>query len=187
VRDAFVVAGDCPVPMGRFSDSLALLTAMERVGHRLERIGIAGYPDGHPFIGEPELLRFLTRKAPFATYIVSQLCFDSQLVAAWLARVRATGVTLPVFVGIEGVVDRYRLLRIATAIGVGESSRFLRKHRGRMARLLLPRGYRPDGQMVELGAATAVDGLHIYSFNNLRETERWRQRMLARLQHLRAA
>jgi methylenetetrahydrofolate reductase (NADPH) len=182
VRDAFVVAGDCPVPMGRFADSLALLRAMERVGHRLERIGVAGYPGGHPFVAEAELLRFLTSKAPLATYIVSQLCFDSRVAAAWLPRVRAAGVILPVLLGVAGVVDRYRLLRIATKIGVGESSRFLRKHRGRMARLVLPRRYRPDRQVLELGAAMVMDGLHIYTFNNLRETELWRQRMLARIQ-----
>jgi methylenetetrahydrofolate reductase (NADPH) len=97
VRDAFVIAGDCPVPRGRFADSLAMLTAMSRRTNSLERIGIAGYPDGHPLLPEAPLARALTGKAPFATYLVSQLCFDPAAVANWVSRLRAAGVTLPVY------------------------------------------------------------------------------------------
>lgn len=185
VREAFVVAGDCPEPRGRFTDSVDLLTAMEQVGHGLERIGIAGYPDGHPFIRDSELTRALAAKARFASYVVTQLCFDPAAVSAWVGRLRAEGLVIPVYLGVAGVVDRRRLLRTAARIGVGASARFLRKHRRPVLRLMLPRGYRPDGLIreltLELTSPHRADGLHVYTFNNLRATEAWRQRLLAEL------
>lgn len=179
VREAFVIAGDRATAIGPYHDAFTLLTAMSHVGHGLERIGIAGYPGRHPFISESALARALADKAPFATHLVSQLCFDPTTIGAWIDRVRASGVDLPIHLGIAGVVDRRRLLRIATKIGVGESARFLRKHRRPMLRLALPHTYRPD-RMVREPAPAGVDGLHIYTFNNVRATEQWRQRMLSR-------
>lgn len=186
VRDAFVVAGDCVTPQGPYHDSLALLTTMNQLGHGLDSIGIAGYPDGHPFISDTRLMQALADKAPLSTYLVSQLCFDRLAISAWVDRIRRAGVQLTVYVGIAGAVDRRRLLRIAARIGVGESTRFLRRHRGAVKRLALPSGYRPD-QLVQdlaadLSAARRLDGLHVYTFNNLRATERRRQRLLSRLE-----
>lgn len=179
VRDAFVVAGDRPVPAGQFPDTLTLLTAMKQISHRIERIGIAGYPDGHPFVSDAELTRVLMAKAPYANYLVSQLCFDHRTIATWVARLRAACITLPVYVGVAGVVDRRRLLRIATKIGAGTSARFLREHRRPLLRLAGPKRYRPDRQVAELADSLDLDGLHFYTFNALRATEQARQRLLA--------
>src|SRR6266540_4247774 len=47
VRDVFVIAGDDRRPAGDFECAYDLLSAMENVGHRFERVGIACYPEGH--------------------------------------------------------------------------------------------------------------------------------------------
>src|SRR5438094_9785834 len=73
-------------------------------------------------------------KEPFATYIVSQLCLDAGVIAWWIGAVRARGVRLPIHIGIPGPIASTRLLRIATRIGVGESTRFVRGHGGLLAR-----------------------------------------------------
>ncbi|MPZ94276.1 MAG: 5,10-methylenetetrahydrofolate reductase [Propionibacteriales bacterium] len=187
VREAFVVAGDLAEPVGPHRDAFALLSMMHRLGHGLDRVGIAGYPAGHPYLSDAQLRRAMSDKAAFATYLVSQLCFDPALVSAWVEDVRGNGVRLPVHVGIAGVVDRRRLLRIATRIGVGESARFLRKHRAPMSHLVLPGGYRPDRLLRGLAPDLAtperrVVGLHVYTFNDLRATESWRRQALARLE-----
>lgn len=185
VREAFVVAGDLAVPVGPYLDSLALLRAMNELGHGLEQVGIAGYPDGHPFLSAATMTQALCDKVSLSTYLVSQLCFDPDVVSGWIGEVRRRGVRLPIHIGIAGVVDRRRLLRIATRIGVGQSARFLREHHGPMMRMVLPGGYRPDRLIRALASDLAspelwVDGLHVYTLNDVRATEQWRRRALAR-------
>jgi methylenetetrahydrofolate reductase (NADPH) len=183
VREAFVVAGDSTEPAGVFSDSLALLRAMSGMSHALTELGIAGYPESHPLMSDDQAARALLDKAVFATYIVSQVCFDADAVAGWIARVRKLGVHLPILVGIPGIVERRRLLRIAATIGVGESMGHLRKHWSWAARLIVPGAYNPDRLIDGLRASVVdpdagIDGLHVYTFNALAKTERWRQAKL---------
>lgn len=186
VHEILAIGGDVDEPQGRFAGAAELLTAMADLGHGLDAIGIAGYPESHPFISDEQTIRAMFDKAPFADYIVSQLCFEPAVVAAWIEAVRARGVDLPIHVGIPGAVSRARLLRISTRIGVGESARFLRRHGGLLGRLLLRGSYGPGALIDGLGPYLArpeskVAGFHIYTFNELEKTERWRQETLRRL------
>jgi methylenetetrahydrofolate reductase (NADPH) len=186
VRDALVIAGDVEQPVGEFTGALDVLAAMNRVGHSFDEIGIAGYPETHPFMSDEMTLRVMLDKAPLATYAVTQVCFDPLVIARWITRVRERGLDLPVYVGIPGAVARSRLLRISTKIGVGESTRFLRKHGNVLARLLLRRSYNPTTLIhaltLHLGVhGGSVGGFHIYTFNEVRETEAWRQETLQRV------
>jgi methylenetetrahydrofolate reductase (NADPH) len=186
VGDVFVIAGDVREPAGPFGGALDLLAAMAELGHRLDQVGIAGYPERHPFIHDDITIQAMWDKRRFATYIVSQLCFHPRVVAAWVHRVRRRGVDLPIHVGVPGPVDAARLLRISTRIGIGESARFARRHTGWLPQLLRVGGYRP-GRLVDGLAASLADpasrvaGLHLYTFNEVARTERWRQETLGRL------
>lgn len=186
IREAFVIAGDVKEPAGRFQGALDLLTAMAEADRRLERVGIAGYPQSHPFIDDDVTIQSMWDKRRFANYIVSQICFRPRVVAGWVQRVRRRGVDLPIHAGVPGPVDASRLLRISTRVGIGESARFARRHTGWLPQLLRAGGYRP-GRLVDGLAASLADpgsrvaGLHLYTFNEVKRTERWRQEMLARL------
>jgi methylenetetrahydrofolate reductase (NADPH) len=186
VGEVFVIAGDVREPAGPFGGALDLLAAMAELGHRLDQVGIAGYPERHPFIHDDITIQAMWDKRRFATYIVSQLCFHPRVVAAWVHRVRRRGVDLPIHVGVPGPVDAARLLRISTRIGIGESARFARRHTGWLPQLLRVGGYRP-GRLVDGLAASLADpasrvaGLHLYTFNEVARTERWRQETLGRL------
>lgn len=186
IRDVFVIAGDVKEPAGRFEGALDLLAAMAELGHRLEQVGIAGYPESHPFIDDDITIQSMWDKRRFATYIVSQICFRPKVVAGWVRRVRRRGVDLPVHVGVPGPLDAVRLLRISSRIGVGESARFARRHASWLPQLLRGGGYHPD-QLVEGLAESLADptdrvtGFHLYTFNEVSRTERWRQQKLARL------
>lgn len=185
VRDVLAIGGDVDEP-GAFPSTHKLLVAIGELGYQFDEVGIAGYPESHPFISDEATIRAMFEKAPFARYIVSQLCLDPRVIAGWMARVRARGIDLPITVGIPGVIPRGKLLRISARIGVGESARFVRKHGNMLARLFL-RGRVGPGYIVDGLTSTEIAGLHIYTFNELRETERWRQETLERLGHVAAA
>jgi methylenetetrahydrofolate reductase (NADPH) len=75
---------------------------------------------------------------------------------------------------------------VSAKIGLGDSVRFLRKHASRVGRLLVPGAFSPDGLLRDLAAALGdpegkVAGLHVFTFNELEATERWRRERLERL------
>jgi methylenetetrahydrofolate reductase (NADPH) len=185
VRSAFVIAGDAREPAGEFPDSVSLLEAMMRVGHALDDIGVSGYPESHSFIDDDMTIQAMWDKRRIATYIVSNLCFDPRVVKRWVGRVRRRKVELPVYIGMAGIADPAKLLRISTRIGVVDSARFLRGHSNWFLRMMQPGGYSPErfvrGLLPDLAAPERrVAGLHVFTFNEIEPTERWRQAMLAR-------
>ncbi len=188
IRQVFVVGGDSAQP-GDFPDGLSLLRAMAELGHPFTEIGIPGYPQGHPTIPEDRLLAGLADKQPFATSMTTQLCFDAGALRRWLLARRAAGITLPLVLGIAGVAELHRLIEISARIGVRDSRRFVSKNSALIGRFLRPGGYRPDGLLAALvpllvDPIADVQGVHLYTFNQVETTEEWRQAYLAGLAEL---
>ena len=185
IRNAFVVAGDVDEPAGEFEGAAGLLRAMSEIGHDLDDVGITGYPESHPKISDEMTIQAMYEKAPYATYIISQICFDPEVTSDWARRVWLRGVKLPIRIGMPGYVNRQKLVRISTNIGLGESARFLNRQRNWLLKLLLPGGYSPDRLIEGLKPGFAdpesnIRGLHIYTFNEVKTTEAWRREMLER-------
>jgi methylenetetrahydrofolate reductase (NADPH) len=185
VRELFVPAGDTDEPAGEFEGALELLEAMGSRRAEFTEIDITGYPESHHLISDEETIRAMFAKAPMATHIISQICFDAQTILDWIAQVRARGTDLPVWIGMPGHVDHAKLMRITMKIGLGESARFLRHHGNWMSRLLTRR-FKPDRLLRELTPAVAdpalgVAGFHLYTFNEVARTERWRRSTLEQL------
>jgi methylenetetrahydrofolate reductase (NADPH) len=87
---------------------------------------------------------------------------------------------------VTGPVDRAKLLSMAGKIGVGESTKFLMKHKRTFARLAAPGGFTGERFLEQcapaFGARDArVVGLHLFTFNQVAETEAWRKDWLRRL------
>jgi methylenetetrahydrofolate reductase (NADPH) len=190
IDDVFVPAGDADPPAGPWDAALPALAALSAVNQRLQaagsvgiaQVGITGYPESHPSIDDDVTVQAMWDKRSHATYIVSNLCFDPGAVSGWVKRVRRRGVTLPVTMGMAGPVERTKLLTMATKVGVGQSTRFLTQHASWFARLAAP-GYSPERLLSRVardvgGAQYGVTGLHIFTFNQVAETEAWRQRLL---------
>jgi methylenetetrahydrofolate reductase (NADPH) len=185
VEDVFVPAGDADPPVGPYDAALGVLTVLSDLGRPFPRVGITGYPESHPAIDDDVTVQAMWDKRLHATYIVSNLCFDPRAIARWVARVRRRRVTLPVYVGLAGPVERAKLLAMATKIGVGDSTRFLTQHPSWFARFALPGGYTPETLLRRTvralrGPPAGVEGLHVFTFNQVEQTERWRQENLAR-------
>ncbi len=184
VDRAFIVGGDAK-DHGRYPDGLSLLREMTEIGHRFAEIGIPCYPQGHPFISDERLLASLQEKARYASYMTTQLCFDPAAIGSWLATRRLEGILLPVQVGVPGVTEPYRLLAISARIGVADTHRFLTKNIRFVARLVRSGGFfRPDALLESLAPYIAdrgagITALHLYTFNAVRATERWRRHYLA--------
>jgi methylenetetrahydrofolate reductase (NADPH) len=186
VRELFVPAGDAPEPAGEFDSAAALLNAMADLREGFARIGITGYPESHHLISDDLTIASMFEKASMATDIISQICFDADAIARWIANVRARGTTLPIWIGVPGVIDYAKLVRISLRIGLGESTRFLRAHRAWMSRLIT-RQFKPNGLVRDLTPVVAdpaanVAGFHLYTFNEVERTERWRRQLVARLE-----
>jgi methylenetetrahydrofolate reductase (NADPH) len=185
IRELFVPAGDTQEP-GAFHGAAELLTAMGPLRAEFDEIGITGYPESHHLISDEETIQAMFAKAPMATCIISQICFDAGVIAAWIAEVRRRGTALPIWIGLPGTVDYAKLVRISMKIGLGESARFLRRHSNWMSRLMT-RQFKPDPLMSGLAPTLAdpaanVAGFHLYTFNEVARTERWRREALERLE-----
>ncbi|HUZ39503.1 MAG TPA: methylenetetrahydrofolate reductase [Streptosporangiaceae bacterium] len=186
VDDVFVPAGDADPPVGRFDSALPLLERLTEMGSPFARTGITGYPESHPRIGDDVTIQAMWDKRRHASYIVSNLCFDPATLRRWITRVRDRGVTLPLYAGLAGPVERARLLRMAAKAGAAESARFLAGHTEWFLRLGTPGGYSPERLLGRLGPALSspaanVEGLHLFTFNQVQQTEQWRRALLARL------
>src|SRR5215210_2887786 len=184
VRELFVPAGDATEP-GQYHGAAELLAAMGDARTQFERIGITGYPESHHLISDEETIRAMFAKAEMATDIISQLCFDPATIGWWIGAVRARGTRLPIWIGMPGCVDYRKLVRITMKNGMGESTRFLRHNRNVLARVLT-RQFKPDRLLEGLARVTTdpdanVGGFHLYTFNEVAKTERWRRRALDRL------
>ncbi|MFJ8361160.1 5,10-methylenetetrahydrofolate reductase [Streptomyces sp. NPDC093984] len=186
VDDVFVPAGDADPPAGTYDGALPVLRRLSELGRPFAHTGITGYPESHPLIHDDITIQAMWDKRAHATYIVSNLCFDPRLLGDWIARIRRRDVTLPVYVGVAGPVQRAKLLSMATRIGVGESTRFLTRHPSWFLRFATPGGYAPERLLTRaaetLTAPSAgVAGLHLFTFNQIAETESWRRALLDRL------
>jgi methylenetetrahydrofolate reductase (NADPH) len=185
VDDVFVPGGDATHPAGPFDGALPLLERLASMGSPFSKIGITGYPESHPKIHDDITIQAMWDKRKYATYIVSNVCFDAAQLARWIQRIRARGVTLPLYVGLAGPAERTRLLRMAAVAGASESARFISRHPGWILRFWVPGGYSPDRLLERAAAvltapASGVAGLHLFTFNQLQPSERWRRAALER-------
>ncbi|MCW2665914.1 MAG: 5,10-methylenetetrahydrofolate reductase [Frankiales bacterium] len=185
ITRVFVPGGDAE-PAGDYADALSLLEDLTALGRPFAQVGITGYPESHPTINDDLTVQAMWDKRRYATHVVSNLTFDPTVIRGWVQRMRGRGITMPLLLGLPGPVERTKLLGMATKIGVGESTRFLAKNKGLFARLAAPGGFTGERFLEQCAPALAppealVEGLHVFTFNQIAETETWRTDLLARL------
>lgn len=187
VEELFVPGGARDEPIGEFESAYELLVALEELGYSFEEVGITGYPTGHESIDDATLIEATKQKAPHATYITTQLTFDSAAILEWMAATRDRGIELPVEVGVPGVVNYRRLMGLSRKWGAAQPLRFVRKTMGifgLLRRLIGSWGtYRPDEIVADL-APHCIDGQYdfrrarFHTLNQIADTDRWRREQL---------
>ena len=98
---------------------------------------------------------------------------------------RERGTLLPIWIGVPGA---WRPASCSESrCGSGWDSRaFPRGQRGMLRRFLGPRTYTPTELLVALAPtfadpAARVGGIHVYTFNEIEQTETWRRQLVDRL------
>ena len=112
----FCVAGDAEEPAGPYEGAHEFLRDLFAHDHGLSTVGVTAYPDGHALIS-PEIChealhtkQALLDEAGLDGWASTQMCFDTDLIVRWLTKEREAGLTLPIHLGVPGVVDKSKLM-----------------------------------------------------------------------------
>lgn len=181
VDEVLAIAGDRDRPAGPFQSSLQLIESGAFERHGIARIGLAGYPEGHPKISTRELDNALRLKlarahlAGLAPAIVTQFAFDAQPILDWIRRIRGEGIAAPLRVGLAGPASIGTLTKYALRCGIGNSLRMLMGRQASVARLLTESGPEPViGDLARAdGAGLGISGLHFFNFGGIVRTGTW--------------
>jgi methylenetetrahydrofolate reductase (NADPH) len=177
VDSVLVIAGDRG-ECGPFRRAIDAIDSGLLRRRGIRTVGIAGYPQGHPRIGDEELDRALAEKIAAAeaigliVEIVTQFCFDAQAVLDFIARLRAFGFDHRLRIGLVGPTSLAALLRYASRCGVRASAQALARRAGLMRQMFALTT--PD-DLVRTLAEAAPAGIvpHFFSFGGIAATNRW--------------
>lgn len=183
----FLVGGDADPPAA-YSAAVDFLRDLLDNGPELHTIGVTSYPDGHSAISDQLLHEALRAKqevlneAGITGYASTQMCFDPAKIISWLNSERESGFTLPIHLGIAGVIDRAKLMTMGARLGIGTSLSYLKKNRKAISKLMTQTHYDPNDLLEPVSPDLRrlnVEGIHCFTFNQVAATDEWRQSNLA--------
>ncbi len=185
VRQALLLAGGVPQPVGEFATSMQLLET--GLFGDFDRLHVAGHPEGNKDIdpdGSDRMVMEAARwKQAFAERtgatmaMATQFCFEAGPVIAWADRLAEAGIRLPIHIGVAGPAKLQTLLKFAIACGVGPSLRVLQKRAKDVTKLLLP--FEPDAFIAELAAhkaanpAFGIEAVHFFPLGGIKTNATW--------------
>lgn len=185
VNQGLLLAGGVTTPVGDFATSMQLLESGAFTG--FDRLHVAGHPEGNKDIdpdGSDKMVMEAARwKSAFAERtdakmaMATQFCFEAAPVIAWVDRLAAEGVKLPVHIGVAGPAKLQTLIKFAIACGVGPSLRVLQKRAMDVTKLLLP--YEPTEVIAELAAHKAanpefgIEQVHFFPLGGIKTNAQW--------------
>lgn len=177
-----LIAGDRSNPRGPFRSTVDVLRTGLLATHGIRDVVVAGHPEGHPTIAEPELRASERAKidaaqaAGLGVSFLTQFCFTAAPIIDWISQLRANDIHAPVVAGLAGPARLKTLLKYATICGVGPSLRTLTTRAGIFGHLGGERG--PDAVIRALAEAARDGranpaGVHLFSFGGLTHTCAW--------------
>lgn len=185
VRQALLLAGGLAQPVGDYHSSMQLIESGAFDG--FVRLNVAGHPEGNrdidPDGSDRAVMEAARWKSAFAERtdakiaMATQFCFDAGPVIAWVNRLKAEGVNLPVHIGVAGPAKLQTLIKFAISCGVGPSLKVLQKRAMDVTKLLLP--YEPTDFLTELAAHKAahpdfgIEQVHFFPLGGIKTNAQW--------------
>jgi len=183
VKNVLVIGGGLERQAGDFSSTMEVLETGFFDKYGVDRIGVAGHPEGSPDFTEEVALQALRLKKSFAERsdasmrIVTQFGFDAAKFIAWADGLKANEIDLPVHLGVAGPAKITTLIKYAAMCGVGNSIGFLKKNA--MSLTALATSHSPETvvgpieDQVLSGASTPIRQIHVFAFGGLKKTSEW--------------
>ncbi|MEM9522847.1 MAG: methylenetetrahydrofolate reductase [Pseudomonadota bacterium] len=187
VEHALLLAGGIDRPYGEFHNSMQLMETglFDKAGFK--RLHVAGHPEGNKDIdpdgSEKNVMEALHWKQAFSMRtdaqmaLVTQFCFEAATVIAWTDGLKASGIDLPVHVGVAGPANLQTLIKFSIACGVGTSLRVLQRRARDVTKLLLP--FKPDQFIADLAAFKAahpqssIARVHFFPLGGIKASANW--------------
>lgn len=185
VNQGLLLAGGVANPVGDYATSMQLLESGAFTD--FTRLNVAGHPEGNKDIdpdGSDRMVMEAARwKSAFAERtdakiaMATQFCFEADPVIAWVDRLAAEGIELPVHIGVAGPAKLQTLIKFAISCGVGASLRVLQKRAMDVTKLLLP--YEPTEFVAALAAhkaknpAFGIEQVHFFPLGGIKTNAQW--------------
>ncbi len=189
VEQALLLAGGVTKPHGDFESSMQLLESGAFGDAGFKRLHVAGHPEGNkdidPDSSTTNVTAALRWKQAFSETsdaqmaIATQFCFEAQPVIKWANDLRASGIDIPIHIGVAGPAKLQTLIKFSIACGVGASLKVLQKRAKDVTKLLLP--FEPDAFIAELAAHKAtnpdfnITHVHFFPLGGIKTNATWAQ------------
>jgi len=187
-RTVLLIGGDTGKAVGSVETALAVIESGLFQRRGVKSVGLPGFPDGHPAMNEDEIEANLVTKlaavqnAGLDAHIVTQFCFDSRPILAWLDWLGERGIHAPVRIGLAGPTSLMTWLNYARKCGVKASAEALASRSGLVKQAF--KSVTPDPIIRALAAAKAagkIDNVspHFFAFGGIGATAKWVQAPIA--------
>ena len=127
VMDFLIIAGDLQEPKGVIKDSLEFIREIPPNTFDIRRIGISGYPEGHPLISDEDLASSQQEKIAILKdlgiepVVVTQFSFEPVAIIRYLENLHSRHPDLHAKIGLPGPAKLTTLIRFAQRCGVTSS------------------------------------------------------------------
>ena len=158
VSNALLIAGGANKPYGEYDSSIQLIESELFDKANFSNLHIAGHPEGSLDIDPDGSTKNVdhalswkneySKRTDAKMAITTQFSFDADAVISWANSVKASGVDIPIHIGIAGPAKLQTLLRYSLECGVGASIKIIQKRAKDLTKLLLP--YKPTNIISQL-------------------------------------
>jgi methylenetetrahydrofolate reductase (NADPH) len=186
ISELLLIAGDYSQAYGPFQCVADVLRSGILTEHGLQRVSLAGHPEGHPRVPLDEIRRAELEKVELAgraglhPTFLTQMVFDALPLLDWARELRSGGARCRIVAGLAGPARITTLFKFALRCGVGPSVRALGTRPTSLVQIIGDHG--PQAVMRSLAEARVVQtsdfaGLHFFCFGGYLRTCEWLQQV----------
>jgi len=182
VKDFLIIAGDLEQPAGDIKDSLDFIRTIGSNDFGIRRIGISGYPEGHPLISDEDLSASqqekiaILQELEIEPVIVTQFSFEPDAIIRYCREIHSRHPDIQIKNGLPGPAKLTTLIRFAQRCGVRSSIKKM-KALPLATSLRLMQQVPPSRQAEAIGKYRLEHNgnvtVHLFTFGGLESTLDW--------------